>query len=112
MLTRDGRRHRALQAKLRARGFQRQFVEPARLRIERGIDARDLVVMQHVGRLALDRVDALVIRRLEGVEGAHHFRMRHHSIRRKAGLAFEGLAFEGFGFEDVVYFHKILLVNG
>ena len=98
MLARGGASQAGLDPELRARGFQRQFVEAAGLRVERGIDACHFLVVQHVGGAPLDRGHTLVIGGLEGIEGAHQFGMGDMrflpGVRRKTGLDFEAGGFE------------------
>jgi hypothetical protein len=65
------------------RRFQRDLVEPARLRVDAAVDAREFL-FQHDVLVALGK--PLVIGVLEGLESAHHLAMRHHGVERNARL--------------------------
>jgi hypothetical protein len=95
---------RAFAADRRTRAFQRKLVEPARLRVERAVEARELFLQHDVaGTLVAERL-VLVVGVLERLEGAHHLAMRHHGVERNARL----------GLEIVVGIdiHWVLLANG
>jgi hypothetical protein len=84
---RRGAAHRrAFAADGRTRAFQRDLVEPARLRVERAVEAREFLLQHDVaGALVAERL-VLVVGVLEGLEGAHHLAMRHHGVERNARL--------------------------
>jgi hypothetical protein len=59
-------------AQRRARGFERQVVDGAAVLIQRAVDAGELLLDQRIGGGApLQRIEALVVRLLEGFERAH-----------------------------------------
>src|SRR5436305_1487726 len=56
----------------RPRALERDRVELLLLAAQRGIDPRQLLLVQHVAFALLDRLDAAVVLRLELLERAHH----------------------------------------
>ncbi len=79
---------RALAAERGPRRLQRDLVEPARLRVDRAIDARELFLQHDVAAAPLV-VEPLVVGLLERLEGAHQLAMRHHGVERNARLGFQ-----------------------
>ena len=69
---------RALAAERGPRRLQRDLVEPAPLRVDGGVDARELFVQHDVAVARV--VEPLVVGLLEGLEGAHHLGMRDHGV--------------------------------
>src|SRR6185437_3052754 len=80
----------AFAANGRPRRFQRDFVEPPRLRIDGPIDTREFFLQHDVAGARLAKRQALVIGVLERLKGAHHLAMRHHGVERnpRLGLKF------------------------
>jgi hypothetical protein len=52
--------------------LQRDLVKTPGVRIERGVQARELFVREHIAAALLDRSKALIVLLLERLEGAHH----------------------------------------
>src|SRR5262249_12954023 len=73
----------------RTRGRDRQLIETRLHLAESVVDALDLFFGEHVGRLALDLGEALVVGFLEGLEALEELvhRLRHVT---RGGLAFLG----------------------
>jgi len=76
----------ALSPDRRPLAFQRQVVEPARMRVDGAVDARELLLEHHVAALL---GKPCVVRVLEGLEGAHQLAMGDHGVERNAGLGFQ-----------------------
>lgn len=74
----------ALAADRRARRFQRDLVEPSRLRIDGPIDTREFFFQHGVAGAVVGKREPLVIGVLERLKGAHHLAMRHHGVERNA----------------------------
>src|SRR5205085_1836263 len=56
----------------RPRALQREGVELLLMLVERGIDPRQLLVVQHVALALFDRFQAVIVFRFVFLEGAHH----------------------------------------
>jgi hypothetical protein len=69
--------------------FQRDVVEPTRVAVEGAVDARQFVLDQNIAGAFFRQRQALIIGLLEGLEGPHHFSMRHHRVERNARLGFQ-----------------------
>ena len=72
MLARAGILHGAPAFQRRPRIFKRDGVELLLMCMERRVHPRQLLVVQHVALALLDRLDAVVVFRLELLEDAHH----------------------------------------
>jgi hypothetical protein len=99
------RRRLRVMAERRPRAPERDLVEPARRRIERGVDARHLLLEQHVAALLLLR-KALVVGVLERLEGAHQVAVRHQRVGRQCALRDAGHG-PGLGFEFGRHIHSL-----
>ncbi len=94
----------AVAAEHRTRGLQHRLVDEALVLVEGGVDARELLLDEHVAAAPFAGAEPLVVRILEGLEGPHQFAVRHHGVGRNARL----------GLELVVHLHihVCLLVSG
>ena len=73
---------------LRPRRFQRELIDDGLVLVDRIVDAVELLDGEHVGRQALlDLADALIVRRLERLEGAHEVVEGDRPRRRRATAA-------------------------
>jgi hypothetical protein len=70
-------------AQRRPHRFQRQLVDDAPVVVERAVDAIELLLEQRVGGAApLQRIEPLVVRLLERLEGAHEVLEGLADVRR------------------------------
>ncbi len=102
----------------RPRRFQRELIDHRLVLVDRRVDAVELLDREHVGREPLlDLAEALLVRRLEGFEGAHEVveGERHVFARatRRFGLDVLDTSVRGMNvFGQVKFAHVILFLGG